>query len=161
MGRSLAEAATSGTSGSRAMKVPLLKQLMTPFPYSVALDATLTEARELLETHRLHHLPVVQEHRPVGLITDREITRGLAASGRHENPVTLLVRDVYVPDSCVVDINAPLEGVLQAMSERHVDAVIVTRKDRLSGVLTSMDVCRYFAAYLRENFPRPGGSEPA
>jgi CBS domain-containing protein len=143
------------------MKVPLLTQLMTPFPYAVALDATLVEARDLLETHRFHHLPVVEEHRPVGLISDREITRGLAAAGRYENPVTLLVRDVYLPDSCVVDINAPLERVLQDMSERHVDAVIVTRKDRLAGVLTSMDVCRYFAAYLRENFPRPGDGDLA
>jgi CBS domain-containing protein len=142
------------------VKAPLLKQLMTPFPYAVSLDATLGEAGELLETHRFHHLPVLQGHRPVGLISDREITRGLAAAGRYENPVTLLVRDVYHPDSCVADINTPLERVLLAMSERHVDAVIVTRKNRLAGVLTSMDVCRYFAAYLRENFPRPDGDGP-
>lgn len=143
------------------MKVPLLKQLMTPFPYAVELDAPLEKAGELLETHRIHHLPVVQEHQPVGLITDREMSAGLAAAVRPENPGNLLVRDVYVPEPCVVDINAPLERVLQAMAERHVDAVIVTRKDRLAGVLTSMDICRYFAAYLRENFPRPDGSDIA
>jgi len=136
------------------MKVPLLKQLMTPFPYAVELDAPLEKAGELLETHRFHHLPVVQEHRPVGLITDRE----MSADVRPEN---LLVRDVYVPEPCVVDINAPLERVLQTMAERHIDAVIVTRKERLAGVLTSMDVCRYFAAYLREHSPRPDGSDIA
>jgi len=140
------------------MKVPLLKQLMTPFPYAVELDAPLEQAGELLETRRFHHLPVVQEHRPVGLITDREMSAGLAAAARPED---LLVRDVYVPEPCVFDINAPLERVLQSMVERHVDAVIITRKDRLAGVLTSMDVCRYFAAYLREHFPRPGGSDIA
>jgi acetoin utilization protein AcuB len=139
------------------MKEPLLKQVMTPFPYAVELDAPLAKAQELLEAHRFHHLPVVQEHLPVGLITDREITTGLAAAVQLEKPGDLLVRDVYVPDPCVVDINAPLEGVLQAMAERHLDAVIVTRKGRLAGVLTGMDVCRYFAGYLREHFPRPGG----
>jgi len=143
------------------MKEPLLKQLMTPFPCAVELDAPLARAKELLETHRFHHLPVVHEHHPVGLISDREVATGLAAAVRPENPANLLVRDVYVPDPCVVDINAPLEGVLQAMSERHIEAVVVTRKDRLAGVLTSMDVCRYFAAYLREHFPRPGGGEIA
>ena len=143
------------------MKVPLLKQLMTPFPYAVELDAPLARAGELLETHRFHHLPVVQEHRPVGLITDRELSAGLAAAVQLENPENLLVRDVYVAAPCVVDINAPLEGVLQAMAERHIDVVIVTRKERLAGVLTSMDVCRYFAAYLREHFPRPDGSDIA
>jgi CBS domain-containing protein len=139
------------------MKKPLLKQVMTPFPYAVELDAPLEKARELLETHRFHHLPVVQEHRPVGLVSDREIAMGLAAAVQQETPGNLQIRDVYVPDPCVVDINAPLEAVLQDMSERHLDAVIVTRKGRLAGVLTSMDVCRYFAAYLRENFPVPDG----
>jgi len=139
------------------MREPLLKQLMTPFPYAVELDATLARAKSLLETHRFHHLPVIQEHRPVGFISDREIATGLAAAVRLDNPANLLVRDVYVPDPCIVDINTPLESVLQAMSERHIEAVIVTRKDRLAGVLTSMDVCRYFAGYLREHFPRPCG----
>ena len=143
------------------MKAPLLKQLMTPFPCAVELDAPLETAKILLETHRFHHLPVVQQHRPVGLVTDRDIALGMAVAVRRENPVNLLVRDVYVPDSCVVDINTPLDSVLQAMSERHVDAVIVTRKDRLAGVLTCMDVCRYFAAFLKEHFPPPDGGDPA
>lgn len=143
------------------MKEPQLKQVMTPFPYAVELDAPLAKAKELLEKHRFHHLPVVQEHLPVGLITDREISMGLAAAVQLDKPGNLQIRDVYVPDPCVVDINASLQGVLQAMSERHLDAVIVTRKDRLAGVLTGMDVCRYFAGYLRENFPRPDGSEIA
>ena len=97
----------------------------------------------------------------MGLISDREIATGMAAAARLENPVNPLVRDVYVPDSCVVDINTPLEGVLQAVPERHIDAVIVTRKDRLAGVPTSMDVCRYFAACLREYFPRSGDGDIA
>lgn len=139
------------------MKVPLLKQVMTPFPYAVDVDAPLEQARELLQTHRFHHLPVVREHRPVGLIGDSEIT----AAGLDSNPGRLLVRHAYLPDPCVVDINAPLADVLQIMSERHLDAIIVTRKDRLAGVLTGMDVCRFFAAYLRETFPPPGGSDIA
>ena len=73
------------------MKEPLLKQVMTPFPYAVELDAPLEKAKELLETHRFHHLPVVQEHRPVGLISDREITTGLAAAVQLEKPGNLLV----------------------------------------------------------------------
>jgi CBS domain-containing protein len=97
----------------------------------------------------------------VGLISDPEIATGMAAAARLENPLNPLVRDVYVPESCVVDITTPLEGVLQAMPERHIDVVILTRNDRLAGVLTSMDVCRYFAACLREYFPRAGDGDIA
>jgi len=51
--------------------------------------------------------------------------------------------------------------LLQAMSERHLDAVIVTCKDRLVGVLTGMDVCCDLAVLLRDNLSRPHGGASA
>jgi len=142
------------------MNPPRLKLLMTPFPYAVDLASPLARARELMQTHRIHHLPVTSEHEPVGLVTDREISL-VQAAARAGDVRELLVRDVYMSDVSVVDINIPLDTVLQTMAERHRDAVIVTRKGRLAGVLTRMDVCRYFAAYLREKYPGSGGDDAA
>jgi len=143
------------------MTPPVLKLLMTPFPYAVDLGSPLAKAQELMETHRFHHLPVTRDHQPVGLVTDREITLARAAAERAGDMRELQVRDVYLPEVSVVDINTPLAEVLQVMAQRHRDAVIVTRKGRLAGVLTGMDVCRYFAAYLRDKYPRPGGGDAA
>ena len=53
-----------------------------------------------------------------------------------------------------VDPDEPLDGVLSAMGERHIDAVLVTREGRLAGIFTVTDACARFCEFLRAWFPR-------
>ena len=56
---------------------PLLKVMMTPFPYSIGQDAPVAEALELMEAHAVHHLPVTEGHALVaGVIRDTLRERG-------------------------------------------------------------------------------------
>ena len=41
--------------------VPKLKNVMTPFPYSVDAHAPIDEAVEFMRRHKIRHLPVRQE----------------------------------------------------------------------------------------------------
>lgn len=133
---------------------------MTPFPYSIALDATLKEAEELMEEHNIRHLPVTRGHDVVGIVTQRDIVaaqaRGQTASGD-----TQAVSDVYVPEVYVVDLSEPLRNVLIEMADRHIGSAIVTRHGKLAGVFTSVDVCRSFADFIEDVFPDPGDDQVA
>ncbi len=140
------------------MKLPTLKSAMTPFPHSVEVDAPLQEARDLMRAHDFRHLPVTEAHNLVGMISERDI---MATLGRGGDAVQLTVRDAYVADAYIVDLEEPIEDVLLTMAERHIGSAIVTRKGRLAGVFTSMDVCRSFGEFLAEYFPRPGGGQAA
>ncbi len=140
------------------MKLPTLKSAMTPFPHSVEVTAPLQEARDLMRAHDFHHLPVTEAHSLIGVISERDI---MAALGRGGDAAELTVREVYVADAYVVDLEEPIEDVLLTMAERHIGSAIVTRKGRLAGVFTSMDVCRSFGEFLAEYFPRPGGGQAA
>lgn len=138
---------------------PKLKTAMTPFPYSVDLNATLEHARELMEEHGIHHLPVVDSHAVVGVITEGELNRARdadsAAGGERK------LRDLNVSDAYVVDLNSTLDDVLMTMATKHIDSVIVTKAGRLAGVFTSVDACKCFAEYLRKEFPRGEGDDVA
>lgn len=141
--------------------VPQLKLLMTPFPHAIDLSADTDTAVALMQEHGVHHLPVTDNHRLVGVITDHDIT--LLRAGRQPgdagyNPG---VRDMVIHDAYVVDINEPLDNVLLHMAEQHIGSVLVTRKGNLAGVFTSTDACRGFGEYLRERFPHGGGDEAA
>jgi acetoin utilization protein AcuB len=140
---------------------PSLKTAMTPFPHSVERTAPLGEARAVMDQHNVHHLPVTEEHELVGLITDRGMRAALALPMSRGTVGKLTVKDVYIPDPYVVDLNEPLENVLLTMAERHIGSALVTRKGRLAGVFTAVDACRCFGEYLRENFPHPDGDEAA
>ncbi|MDH3468721.1 MAG: CBS domain-containing protein [Gammaproteobacteria bacterium] len=138
---------------------PQLKKLMTPFPYSIDLDASVKQAQDLMEQHNVHHLPVTEGHTLIGVVTDRDVKAKLAERSGYRSG--LVVRDVYVSDVYVVAIDEPLDNVLMAMAERHIGSVLVTKKGRLAGVFTSTDACRGFGDYLRELFPRGTGDEVA
>jgi acetoin utilization protein AcuB len=135
---------------------PLIKSVMTPFPYAVELGAPLLEARRMMLEHHVRHLPVTSAHRPCGIITDRDIKLLLGPELDYPDPRTLSVEDAYVADPYEVDVNTPLSTVLLEMAHRHIGAVIVTGHGRLAGIFTATDACRTFGEWLRERYPPPG-----
>ena len=140
--------------------IPKLKTAMTPFPYSIDLDATLDEAMALMAEHEVRHLPVTDGHTPAGMVSDRDLRGVTVAHPGSATADVLRVRDVYVADVYIVDLNEPLDNVLLHMAAEHIGSAIVTRAGRLAGVFTAMDACRVFGEYLRARLPH-GGDEVA
>jgi acetoin utilization protein AcuB len=115
---------------------------MTPFPYSVPLDAPIGAARRLMLDKHVHHLPVTDGNRLAGIITDRDIKLLLGPELGSPDPKELTVEDAYVSDSFIVDLDMPLVDVLAEMIERHLGAALVTTHGRLAGIFTVMDAAR-------------------
>ena len=142
-------------------KMPMLKTAMTPFPYSVGLDASFDEASELMGHHNVRHLPVTKGNQVVGVITDRDMTSAMHVRSQSNDTGDLSVCDLYMADPYIVSVDEPLDNVLLTMAERHIGSAIVTKADKLVGMFTSVDACRSFGEYLREHFPRPTDDEVA
>lgn len=142
-------------------KVPTLKTAMTPFPYSVDLDASFDEACELMGHHNVRHLPVTDECTVAGVITDRDMTSAMNLQSSSGASGSLNVRDLYMTDPYIVSVDEPLENVLITMAQRHIGSAIVTRAGKLVGMFTAVDACRCFGEYLREHFPHPQDNDVA
>ena len=140
---------------------PTLASAMTPFPYSIALDASLDDAGRLMKEHGIHHLPVTENHDVVGIITQRDMVAALARRKARGRSTKMSVSDIYVPEVYLVDLNEPIKDVLRAMAERHIGSAVVTRQGRLAGVFTFVDVCRCFADFIDGIFPDPGDDRAA
>jgi sulfide:quinone oxidoreductase len=54
------------------------RQWMTSEPISVAPTTPLAAALQLMTDHAIHHLPVVEGNRPVGMVGARQVTRAVA-----------------------------------------------------------------------------------
>jgi acetoin utilization protein AcuB len=141
-------------------EMPRVKAVMTPFPYSVEQQDPLTEAQRMMTTYRIHHLPVMKDGAPIGIIRHRDLQMTLdrrAAEGGTE----LNVADIPREEAFVVDLSEPLDGVLLAMAKRRLGAALVVKDGRLAGIFTLTDACQCFAESLQEQFPPPGGDEAA
>jgi acetoin utilization protein AcuB len=141
--------------------VPMIKSVMTPFPHSVDLQASVVEAQVMMAEHNIRHLPCKRGVELVGVVTDRDIKKALATGQRRVPAESLLVEDVYVPEAYVVDLMMRLDSVLLYMADTHIGSVLVTRKGRLAGIFTLTDACRCYGEYLRSKFPTEGGSDLA
>ena len=136
-------------------KVPVLKTAMTPFPYSVSLDASFDEASELMGRHNVRHLPVTRDRQVIGVITDRDLVSAMHVRSQSGATGSLGVSDLYMADPYIVSIDEPLGNVLLTMAERHIGSAIVTKAGKLVGVFTAVDACRSFGEYLHAHFPQP------
>jgi CBS domain-containing protein len=140
---------------------PQILAYMTPFPYSIEADAPLAEAHAFLRERHIRHLPVTERGQLAGVLTDRDIKLALGPDLGSPPERELTVRDVFQPESYVVDAAASLVEVAAAMADRHVGSALVTRGGKLVGIFTSTDVCRALARVLRDQHPRPGPDEVA
>ena len=142
-------------------RLPAIKSAMTPFPYSVDIDAPITEAQQFMRVHKIRHLPVTEKQELVGVLSDRDIKLYLGPDLAYPKAQETKVRDVYMDDPYIVDLNERLDIVLQAMAERHIGSVLVTRNGKLAGVFTVTDACRKFAEFLQDPVRPPSGDEAA
>jgi len=137
--------------------MPAVKAVMTPFPYSVHLDDPILRAEEVMREHGVHHVPVEMDGGLVGIVSQRDVARGVHPAADRRTRERIRVRDLCTRDPYVVDLNQPLADVLEEMARRHVGSVLVTRRGKLSGILTVTDACRVLAEVLRARFAEEGG----
>jgi diguanylate cyclase (GGDEF)-like protein len=51
----------------------LVKELMTVYPITCGLDASLSEVEETMAEHNIRHVPVVENGEPIGMLSSRDV----------------------------------------------------------------------------------------
>lgn len=139
-------------------QIPLMSAVMTPFPHSIPIDATLEAAAHSMRERKVRHLPVKDGQALVGVISEREIAAVLAAAPGPSAVGDLQVRAACRPEPYEVDVHERLDDVLLEMAERQIDCALVVKSGRLAGIFTTTDACTGFAALMRRLFPPSGTS---
>jgi acetoin utilization protein AcuB len=134
--------------------VPAIKKVMTPFPYSVDSHEDVLVAKAMMQQHGIRHLPVMHEGKLAGVLSERELQVAQAILGIEPRPAQLPVWAVCTREPFVVDLNEPIDRVVEEMADRHIGSVIVVRDEKLVGILTTTDVCRlYVETFVRDPSP--------
>ena len=142
-------------------KIPPIKSVMTPFPHSIASTEPLERAAELMASHSIEHLPVVEEDRLIGLLTDREARLALDKAATGRRATSARVKDACIGETYVVELTEPLDIVLTRMARANVESALVVKEGRLVGIFTRTDACRCFGELLRSLFPRDHDDDAA
>ncbi len=86
----------------------------------------------------------------MGIVTERDLrVADGVAGGASDIALSLIGTD----PPFVVDADTPLHAVLDEMADERKGSAMVTGDGELVGILTTTDVCRYLAEWLRAQFP--------
>jgi CBS-domain-containing membrane protein len=118
-----------------------VKDLMSRDVKIVAPNDTLEKAAKLMATIDAGSLPVGQDDRLVGMLTDRDIT--VRAVARNKSPAKTHVRDVMTSDIKYVFEDEGVEDVARNMSNLQIRRLpVVNRDKRLVGIVSLGDLAR-------------------
>ncbi len=105
--------------------------------------ATLAEARTLMHTNRIHHLPIVEDTKLVGLVT---LTTVLAAtdsflrdSDNRIHAAEVLVEDIMLTDIATVDEHASLRQAALFIEKHQIGCLPIVTEGKLRGIITDTD----------------------
>ena len=134
---------------------------MTSFPYFARTEDSALELEKIMDQRGIRHLPIQDDGKLVGIVSERDLHHRIKRSAAPEEKEQLRARDIMVAQPYVAGFNTPLNEVLAEMARRRIGAAIVTRRGKLAGIFSTIDVCRVFAEYLEAAFGTGKGNDAA
>src|SRR5262245_47996430 len=112
-----------------------LKEVMTPKVEVIAPEATIQAAAEKMSDLDIGLLPVCEDGRLVGVVTDRDITVRAVAEGR--GPVTTQVREIMTPDAIYGFDDQDVEDVGRLIEREQIRRIpVLNRSTLLYGIVS-------------------------
>lgn len=123
-----------------------VSQYMSRPVATVAPDTEFHRAFDLMRSLNIHHLPVVDGGRVVGLVAERDLLLAAANFGSSELPVGEIVRG---PAVCIAE-SAPLKEAARLLVVKHIGSLpVLDSKKALVGIITETDIFKIAAGMLR------------
>lgn len=117
----------------------LAKDIMSKKPEFLPPTATLKQASDQMRTHDYGFIPVGENDRLIGTVTDRDITIRAVAEGRDCNKTTL--KDVMTKGIQYCYETDTVEKAAQTMEKLQIRRLVVLNKDkRLTGIISLGDI---------------------
>jgi CBS domain-containing protein len=144
--------------------------IMTPKVVSVAPDASILEAMQLMLANRISGLPVITENgKLVGIVTEGDFLRRAETGTQHRRSRWLelfmgagklaqeyvqthgrKVSDVMTPDPVTASEDTPLDVVVGLLEERRIKRLPVVRSGVVVGIVSRANLLHALASLARE-----------
>lgn len=120
--------------------IPIV-QVMTPDPATISPQSSATEARRLLNSNVINHLPVIEDGRLVGIVSSSDFLKLHLLDGKLPIVSEATVNQIMETKVIVVNKSATLRDAAEKLSVGGFHALpVIDRKRRLVGMVTSSDI---------------------
>src|SRR6516165_2947113 len=130
----------TGMAGAGTVGVLLARK--KPAVWSISPDATVFEAIQLMADKNVGALPVVDDSRLVGIISERDYARKVILKGRFSKDTP--VREIMTQEVLTAAPNDSITKCIRVMTEKRVRHLPVLEGANLRGIVSIGDVLKWF-----------------
>ena len=131
-------------------KQGVVRDIMMGFPVTLGPDDTLELASNVISLGRIRHIPVVEDGRLVGLVSERDLLGtatgrlfGLKQKSKSALLKTVPVKDVMKKRVVTVAADTPIKDAARLMADKKIGCVPVVDDRTLVGLVTTTNILRY------------------
>ena len=117
-------------------KITMAETMSCPVE-TVSADLPVIEAIKIMEDKHIKRLPVLQNKRLVGIITQTDLTQLLASAALWRNVVEIMSLDV-----AGIQCKASVADAVEVMTSRHISCTVTLEEDEVVGILTERDLLK-------------------
>lgn len=127
------------------MKIPIpvsavLAQKSTEVA-SIRPDATVFDAISVMSEKNIGALPVIEDARLIGIISERDYTRRVVLKGKSSRQT--LVREIMSQQPIVATPAHTIEECMRLMTERHIRHLPIVEGDKMLGIVSIGDLVKW------------------
>jgi CBS domain-containing protein len=131
------------------MRDVIIDRVMTTDPLTIAPSLAVVEARLILQSNDLHHLPVIDDGKLVGILSASDMLKFAMLDENSKVLGSLKVQQVMRADPHVLTIGSSLRDAAATLSRGGFHALPVVEADRtLVGIVTSSDLIHHLLRQL-------------
>jgi CBS domain-containing protein len=135
-----------------------VKDLMTKDIHALKANASLGQARQLMEQHRIRQIPVVDaDNTVVGIVTKKDVYAASISSltqniGKRQEILEqgVTVAEIMTADPVTIGADERVSAAASQLLELRVGALPVTEGNKLVGLISGTDVLAIAVQLLEE-----------
>lgn len=117
--------------------MPQVKDAMTQEVLTTTADKTIVDAAKMMKAGNRGSIVVVENERPIAIVTERDFLKKVVAEGLAPNKV--IVRDVMSSPLITVGPGASLRDAAALMTSKKIRRLPVVQSNKLVGIITTTD----------------------
>ena len=127
-----------------------VREIMMGSPVTLKPADTLDLANDIIAIGRIRHIPVVDEGKLVGLLSERDLlgaaaTRifGMTTKSRSALLKSTPIKDVMKKNVVTVEPDTPIKDAARVMADKKIGCVPVVSDGGVVGLVTTTNILRY------------------
>ncbi len=125
---------------------------MTPNPITVGPEMSVMDAAELMHTKKIRRLPVVENGKLRGIVTDRDLREvgpspatSLSVHELNYLLAKMKISDVMTKSVLTVNVGATIEEAALLMYNHKIGGIVVVDdEEKVTGIITETDIFKLF-----------------